>query len=285
MRDDLINNGNIYKEEQHFFVNSTEIPGVQSIEASFTQNMAAVNHIGLSGITYIPRGPQEASVSVSSLFITNDQFINLTGNTGINGFIVKGKGETASNFSFTSGYLTAYSTTCSIGQIPQINAAFNVYGNMGKLAASESATVSTQLTQISTNTSTSPLRIADPGSMSINLGEYTTNRLQSYSLNINVNRLPVYILGSRLPARVEINYPMEVNLSFTIEQNDYTPEKLRDFPFNEQTKSVTIVQKDLKDSSTIATYGFSGLKIVSENYGTNVNGATTITTSLKGYLL
>lgn len=280
----LITNANFTREEQHFFINSTEIPGVQSIEATSEINSVPLVYIGMTGISYIPVGPQQGQVSINALLISNDQFIDFTGKHGVNGYILKKQTNTGDNFGFTSGYLTSYSSTCSIGQIPQIGAQFLVVGNIGKIDSSEASSVITNFTSITGATSTLALKIADPGSMTISLSDFDTNRVQSYSLNINVPRQVNYILGDRYPNSVEINYPMQVSLDFTVDYNDYVTKSIRDFPFNDKIRNITLVHKNLEDSSTISTFAFTGMQLTSERYATDVNGSVTLTAKYQTFL-
>lgn len=182
----FISNSNITREEQHFFINSTEIPGVQSIEASYELNSIPIKHIGMTGVQCIPIGPQQGVFNVNASLITDDQFIGLTGIHGVNGYVFKNITNTGENFGFTSGYLTSYASTCSIGQIPSIAAQFLVVGNIGKIESSEASSVVSNFNLIRTATSILPLKIADPGSMTISISDFNTNRVQSYTLNINV---------------------------------------------------------------------------------------------------
>jgi len=284
MPNDIIAQGRVTKENQRLFINSTEIPGVQNTQLNYQINATPLKHLGLSGIQYIPRGPQVGNVSISTLLISDDQFLQYTGNVGFNGYVVRSKSNTTNNFSFTSGYLTSYSSRCAIGQIPQIEANISVLGNIGQLSSSESAAVSTDLTNIAASNSNLLLKIADPGSINIDLGDFNTNRCISYDLNINVPRNPIYIQGQQAPIKVETNWPIEVNCNFTAEVDDYTPKTLNDFPESPKKRNITITLKDLDTAANIVNYGFSGMQLIGENYSSNNDGPVTMSLNYQGFI-
>lgn len=283
MVNNFINNGYIAKEEQLVFLGTEQIPGVQDINLSYTNNSTLIKHIGMSGCQYIPNGIPSASVDISSLLISNDQFINYTGAQGVNGFILKNRGDITNNFAFTSGYLTSYTCQCSIGQIPQINSSFVILGDVGKIGVTTYPVLYTQLTGAASGWSNLALKIADPGSIDLSIGSFVTNRVQDFNVNINVPRNPIYPLGSRFPNKVEINYPIEYNVSFNIEVNDYSFKKITDYPFNETKDNITITLKDLDNQQSIISYGFSGMSLYGENYSANTDGNVRATLNYRGY--
>lgn len=283
MTNNLISNSNITREEQHFFINNTEIPGIQNVGMSYQTNSVPLRHIGMTGIQTIPAGPTIGQVRVNALLITNDQFVGLTGNHGINGYIFKTLTTTGDNFGFVSGYLTSYSNSCSIGQIPQIGAEFQVYGNIGKIDSTEAASVITNFNNIVNHTSVLPLKIANPNSIDISLSDLNTNRVQSYSVTVNVPRQVNYILGQRYPESVETNYPIESLVNFTVDYNDYAAKNIFSFPLNEKKQNITITLKDLETSETISQFNFSGMELVGESYSTDINGSVNLTAQYQAY--
>lgn len=283
MINNLINNSRFTREEQHFFINNIEIPGVQSAEIEYRTNSAPLNFIGMTGVSRIPTGPPQGNARVNAILITTDQFLPLTGNYGINGYIFKDLSTTGDNFGFVSGYLTSYASTCSIGQIPQIAADIQVFGNAGRIPSSEAASVVSNFNNIINHTSVLPLKIANPNSIELSLNDFNTNRVQSYSVNINVPREPNYILGQRYPESVNINYPIEFLVDFTIDYNDYIAKNSFNFPLNERNENITITLKDLETNENITNYGFSGMQLISERYAAGVDGSVKLTMQYQGF--
>jgi len=282
MVNNFIGNGYIPPEEQLVFINTEQIPGVQSVGISYTNNATNLKHLGMSGVcNYFPNGPYNGNVDISTLLISDDQFLNFTGAAGVNGHILKTRANTTETYNFTSGYLTNYNCRCSIGEIPQINANFIVFGEMGRISNSDS-TINTQLTTISGGWSTLALKIADPGSITFSVGDFTTNRVQDFNVNVIVERVPTYIIGSASPKYVDINYPIDVECSFNMENNSYSHKKLRDFPFNDTAHNMIITLKDLDTSTNIIQYGFSGMRLVSENYNLNTDNVPITSLTYRG---
>lgn len=280
----LISNYVIKREEQHFFINNTEVPGIQNLDIEYTQAVAPLKHIGCGGQYFaLPAGRFGGQASVTSLLISNDPFINLTGNSGVNGYIVKTYGNTTQNFSFVSGYMSSYTVNCSIGQVPQINASFDVFGEIGKVDSSDADRISSDFSAINAYVPNLPLKIAASNSISLNISDFSTNRVQSFNLGITCARNPVYILGNRYPARVEIEYPMQVSLDFAMDLNDYNARKASLFPLRDTKNGVSVIFNDIQNNQPILSFAFTGMTFAGEAQRSNVNNSVSVVTKYVGY--
>lgn len=281
----VINNGRITRENQHFFLGNIELPGLQSVEMNYSINAKPIKHLGQNGtVNYVPAGAQVGDVSLSAYLISDDQIINYTGLNGVNGYLLQNQTNTGSNFSFTSGYLTSYVSKCAIGQIPQIDAQFKVLGNIGRINGSESQDVVNNFTYFQGNNSNLLLKVPGPGSININIDDFTTNRVNSYSLGITIDRHPFYILGQRNPNKVEINWPIQVEGKFQIEVNDYTPFTIKNYPMTLRSKNLTITISDYNTNNTISTFSFNNVKLMSEAYRMTENANAVIDITYKTFL-
>lgn len=258
------------KENQLFFIGSTQIPGVQSINGSYTNSATPLTFMGASTVKFAQDGPQVGNFNVNYLLISTDRFLTYTGTQGFNGYIVDSVSNLAKNYSFSSGYLTSYSSKCSLGEIPQAAAGIQVFGNLGRFTTTQTADTTTDFAAIPTKTPDSRLFIPGPGSITLNLSDFNTNAVQSYNVNINVPRNPLYILGSNEPYNIQTAYPMEVMVDFTILMNDYSPKKLKDYPLYIQNQNVSITAKDYTTNETIVSYSFNDMSFVAENYNATV---------------
>ncbi len=267
----------VTKGKHLFFLNSTQLPGVQSINGTFQNNATPLNFIGSAGtlIQQYPNGPQVGNVSLNYLLISNDQFLQYTGAAGFNGYIIDALDNTAKNYSFSSGYLTSYSSKGTLGEIPQVSVNINVYNKIGRLNPTDGASISTDLAAIPTNISTLPLLIPGPGSISLNYSDFNTNAVQSYNINIGINRNPVYINGQSFPYSVETSYPLEITADFTILLNDYVPKKLTDYPFNQTVQNLNVGISDYATNTNIITYGFNNMVLIGESYNASIQQNTT----------
>lgn len=276
----------VTREDYNFFINSTPISGVQTASISYQNTLTPLKFISQSTGIYINRGVQESSASVSAFLVNKDYFIELTGNTGFNGYLIRNvTAPEQYNFSFTSGYLTSYSTRCSIGEIPQINASFLIYGNVGQFGSGESTFVSGDFGGFVQPSIGSGINVAGYSDINLTLNDFNTNRVLSYSLEINVPRASVYKVGSRLPIAVNYNPPIEANLNFQYEIDNYSGSRMRDYPNTIKTDNVTIIINAPNTSTALATYAFSGMTLANETIDVGVDGAATINAAYRKCIL
>ena len=281
---DISNNSRIKREEQFVFINGVQIPSIQSIQANYNNNANLIKFLGNNQPVINPRGPQVGDVSISTLVIGQDLWLQFTGNQGFNGYIIRNKNNPLDNFSFTSGYLTNYRSTCSIGEIPKIDIGINVLGNIGLIASGESDLLNSHFSVIPTGQISQPINIGSFGCMDLSLNEFSTNRVLSYDLNIKIDRNPIYGLGSKNPLRVEINPPIEVTANFEIEVNDYIFKNLKQYPCGTKIQNLNIILKDYISGSLLISYNFDNMFLLSESYQNDVNGNVRGSLSYKSYI-
>jgi phosphodiesterase/alkaline phosphatase D-like protein len=282
--DSFIKGSRLRRENQHFFINNSEVSGVQSIQADYSNNLFPIKFLGMDCVAMAPRGVQVGQVSVNTWLITKDPFIAYTGTNGFNGYIIKERGRTAENFSFTSGYITNYHLSCSVGSIPEVSVGIDVLGNIGRIPTNESAQTAQNFYNIDNPSPELPLKITGPGNIELNFDEFTTNRVMSLDLNIAIQRNPIYILGSREPENVEINYPVEVTCAFQVEIDDYEPRNLRNFPCEPTIKNFNVKLKEYITDDEIMSITFNDMFLISESYGTSVDGNTIMNLVYRTYI-
>lgn len=277
-----VNNADrITREKQLFFINGSQIPGIQSIQISPNYGKMPIKYLGINTVQYAPNGPQTSDINISSLLISNDQFIQYTGNLGFNGHILKTLDNAGDNYSFISGYCTNYNSKCSIGEIPQINVSITAFGKAGRISA---LTEIPELNAIQNNSSDLQLKIPGPGSIDINIDDFNTNRVLSYNLDIKTSRNPIYILGNRNPNAIELNYPIEMTCSFEIDLDDYAPENSFTYPGSNTIKTFAIRVKDYITDANIVSYNLSSMTLINESYNTNVDNNTSMTIEYQGFM-
>ena len=272
------------REDQHFFLNATEVSGVQSLSVGYETNLRPIKFLGMASNPSAIQGSQVNSVSVSTLAIGADPFIGYTGISGFNGYVLRSKTNITGNFSFTSGYLTSYNSRASIGEIPQTTVGIAVFGNVGSLNRTESAAVSGDLLAIETSVGTSTLNIIGPEGIELVLDDYETNRVLAYDLSINTPRIPVYTLGTKFPIGVEIGWPIEVNCAFQIEGTEYTAHTVKKAYCSPNVKNLTIRLRAYDTKNLVTTYAFTGMYLQAENYSTSVDGNASITAKYRGFI-
>lgn len=277
-----VNNADrITREKQLFFINGTQIPGIQSIQINPNYGKMPVRYLGIDTVQYAPSGPQTSDINISSLLISNDQFIQYTGNLGFNGHILKTLDNAGDNYSFISGYCTNYNSRCSIGEIPQINVSVTAFGKAGRISA---LTEIPDLNAIQNNPSNIQLKVPGPGSIDINIDDFETNRVLSYDLNIKTSRNPIYILGDRNPNAIELNFPIEMSCVFEMDLDEYAPINSFTYPGTNTTKTFTIRVKDYTTDANIVSYSLPNMTLINESYSTNVDNNTSMTIEYQGFM-
>lgn len=284
MANNLIVQENIRRENQQIFVYRRQVAGIQSFTARYDAPSVPLRYLGMDSGICIPNGPQQGNVSINGLIVENDAFLQFTGNSGINLYVLRNRGNTGDNFSFYSGYLSAYSCRCSIGEIPSYTAEIDVFGNMGNLALSDDTVASGDLASIAGGSSTFDYRIPSYGSMSLTLDDFTTNRLLGYEISLQIPRRANYPLSRQFPNSVDINWPIALQASFSFVKNDYVTKKQADFPINPKNRNVSLTIKNHQNDNTILAFNFSGLVLEGESYESNVGGNVVINANYKGYL-
>lgn len=281
MGNTIINLQNITREGQRFFIDTNEIAGIQSIQIQYEINASPLKYLGMTDTKFVPRGAQIGKASLSTLLISDDILLAYTGNIACNGYLVRNFDDFTNNFCFTSGYLTYYHSQGAIGQIPRIDANFDVVGNVGEISRLENNKVSNDVISILNSNPTGLLKLPSYSTVNISLDNIQSNRVLSYDLSINVPRNPIYTLGSRFPIDVKINWPIEILCSFNIELDTYDASLLNNYPSNYITRDLILNINDFYTNNTVLSYNFNQLLLISENYSTNVDGNVTLNAQYK----
>lgn len=262
----------VRRENQKLAVNGTGINAVQSISFGYETSASPINSLGLEQIIYAPNSPQTASISVESLLVHDDFFLQFTGELPFSGQ-VDYKSQTTK---FTEAYLSSYSSSCSVGEIPTLGMQAEIYGELGTGNFFDFGATTPHDTE---------LKIAGYNSISINLDEFNTNRVLSYSLDIQTPRTPVYAFNDKSPSEVVSDSPLDVTMQFSIEVDDYKIKNMRFIPEETVFKDVSLIINENNSTSNIQTFSFSDMILVSEQYSADSNSNVQINFTMKGAIL
>ena len=283
----LTNLNRFRKEEQLVFLNSGQIPGIQSV--NFGNNFGAfpVKHIGINKVILTSNSPQEGQVKINRMIIDGtDPFAPyVTGVSGFNLFVLKDKSNPLDNYGCTSGYIVNYNTRCGIGEIPISEVDVMSFGNIGCIPSGESNEVSRQFLNIPTSTTNYNLKVPGAGSVSITLNnDIVLNRVQSYNLSITADRKAIYALGSRYPIAVEINYPISIGFNFSCAVSNYSGMNVRDFPILPKTGNLILSINNFADNVNIQSFRFTGMQLISENVNNDTETSMNLNANYVGFL-
>jgi len=254
--------------DQSVIINGFRLSGVQDLNGSYTIQKTPINILGQGHVLSLLNAPTEGNFSFSRNMISEDPLLNLTGNSGFSGTI----DYLEKSFGFSGGYLTSYSVSCGIGQIPTINTDITVFGDIGS-GLSHSVT------------GTHPaIYTPSQGSIFIECEGTGTNRITNFDYNININRQPIYKVGSKDPVEVCLIKPLEMTANFTLSVDDYETKRVLDILESPQTSNIKVLIKSADLSQTLQTYEIINASLVSETLSSSTESEMTVNLSYQGYV-
>jgi len=276
--------GRIRREAENITINRTGILGVQSISTQYESVARPLDSLGITEIQYAPQGAQTASLQLNTLLthtleegyssqMSLDVMQNLTGNIPFSGIIDYG----AEKIYFSEGYLETYSVSCGIGEVPQTSTTSTIFGDFGTgVLFSEYAQAPGLIPS---------LNIASYNSMEVNLDEFTTNRMRSFSVDIATPRVPIYTLNADKPAKVIAGTPIEVNVNFSLDIDDYKIKNMRFVPDETVFRNATITLKKNNSDTPLLSYSFDNMLLTSESFQGAANSNAAANFNLRSFIL
>jgi len=276
--------GRIRREAEKITINNSGIQGVQSINAQYESVARPLDNLGITEIQYAPQGGQTASLQLNTLLINTleagysgsyslDVMQNFTGDIPFSGIIDYG----TEKIYFSQGYLETYSVSCAIGEIPQTSTTSTIYGDFG---------TGVLFSEYDQGSSLIPsLNIPSYSSMEVNLDEFTTNRMTSFSVDIATPRVPIYTLNADKPNKVIAGTPIEVNVNFSLDVDDYKIKNMRLVPDETIFKNATITLKKNNSDTTLLSYSFDNMLLTSESFQAGVGSNATANFNLRSFIL
>ena len=273
--------GRIRRDAEKVTINGSGIQGVQSVSAQYESTARPLNNLGVTEIRYAPQGAQTANLQINTLFthllspsapVTSLNVMqNFTGEAGFSGVIDYG----SKKFIFTEGYMDTFSCSCGIGEIPQISTTSVIYGEFG----------TGNLTNLPTDSYPSTLNIPSYSSMEVNLDEFNTNRMTSFSVDIATPRIPIYALNNDRPERVIAGTPVEVNVNFSLDVDDYEIKNMRFVPDETVFENTTLTLKKNNSDVTLLTYSFDNMLLTSESFQGAADSNAAVNFNLRSFIL
>lgn len=136
------------------------------------------------------------------------------------------------------------------------------------------------------------IKIPSYSSIDVSLDNFSTNRVTSFNLNIDMPRNPIYDLGGfpifnyemLWPVKVEVNWPIEVTCNFEIEVDTYNAGNIKQSIFRPRVQNFSLKLKDYKTNELMTDYNFADMFLVGEAYSVNIGENTKINATYKTYL-
>lgn len=274
---------NFFGYEQFFFLNGTPIPGVQAIQHSYSMPTTPLTQLGGGNVLISPKGDKFGQVSITAGLVSSDPFYPLTGNLGVNGFVIKDMSQRfEENYGFISGYLTSYSHQYSIGTLPQIQANFQVFSNIGKFNTSHPSSIVSEINSLVFET-TGKFQDIHQGCATVSFSEISNNALLGYQIDISCPRIPFYVLNRDTPKHVLLGKPIEIKLTLQIEEGDLSNYNMKGYPYQTEFENISISLKN-KNGDTINRYSLGGMQLDSVQKQTSASAPDIRTLIYKKYL-
>ena len=279
--------------EQTVIINGHRLLGVQSVDGSYGISEKPVRIAGVGFVDALIESPLQGNFSVSRRMVGSDPLLE-TNSLGkyvydeaeIDGVILYD--NDTKGFGFTKGRVSRYSVSCSAGDIPEIQTEITVYGNLGKDVSKNAATQEAI-----------PIRYPDQASMRVTVSDFDIDAISDFSYSRAINTQPVYALPKGRaedwddgqitspnldPIQIDTQYPIEVDINFTIIADDYEIREIKD---RIQAAPKSDVRIDIFDAQApteiINSYVGQNVRLISESIGSTVEGEMTISLTYKGY--
>jgi hypothetical protein len=192
--------------------NLLELNGINNLSISKSTSFADQFILGGDSSLMQVNAPEQIEVSFDRSFIEIDDLFRLTGSFPVEKMYVY---DSKKFYLIKSLYLNSYSAGFSVGELPKINTKFTSYG--------------TSITQNSNPllpiiNSTNQYDIPKLGSISITgTSSSEINNIYnifSFEYSIDINRQPLYTIGSLEPTEVCPILPLKINFSINSKMKD-----------------------------------------------------------------
>ena len=261
-------NNAILNYEQQFYLSGILLSGVTQINGGYSVSESPINIIGKGYCRPVRQGPLIGDFSISKYYIGQDPLLNYTGDSPISGSInYNGK-----SFGFKDGYLNEYSISAGIGQIPTSQASIAVFGDIGSGI------------DASGNRSHPVIQIPNQGSISINSNGYQTNRITSFDYNLRIERSPVYKIGSPFAVQVDRKFPIQQELSLSMEVSDFESRQLYEYIISPMQHDLVLGLKNPITRNDIQNFTIYNARLLSQSITSSSEDVMTVNLTYNGYI-
>ena len=257
------------------------IRGVQSIDANFDIPFEPVSFGGnMFAGTVLNGAKPTSSFTIDSFVVTNEDPLLYLFDKPLSGVLNwDGLGTAQGNYSFESGFISTYSCSCAVGEIPSITCEINVFGDVDNKAP-------TTLFPETGKIPDDQIQIPRAGDITlIGVTGQDTNRIQSFSYNLTIPRMDIDTLGGQYRERIyDITYPIEVDLSFTIDVDNLEPSLLSTLLCNQDLPDITIQLSGCHLENTVRTFKIEDPILVSLTESSSISEELQANITYKSYI-
>lgn len=246
------------------------LSGVDNVDISNVHPTNLTKTLGYNiGLTTI-NGPPQQELSFSRYLIYEDPMLQYTGSTHFIGELEIGA-EDEGRINFKSGYLTNYSVNCAVGNVPRVSVRAVIYDPL---------TTGVQLDAYSSAHQT--IEIPNQGSMSLTAKGVSLNRVNSFNYSVTCNRKPYYSVGSTVPSKVNLLYPLEYAATVELDLDAGNITSGNHLFKNLHNKSVDFTINGRTNNWT-RTFSIPNASLVDERVNSSADGIVNLTLSYVGH--
>lgn len=256
--------------DNRIFINNVEILGVTDFNSNLEIPTEYTRVLGTSYGSLERTGPDVKNISITKYLTPNEPLRYFTGIQPCNGILIYGN----KNLSFENAYLTNYSMSCAVGEIAVVQTDFEIYGRIG----GDLQVTPSNLPQQSTN-----LDVSHFGNIHLQTSEGNTNRIVSFDISIDCQRVPYYVLGSAFPADIYLNKPLEVELIIGVEVDDYECNNIQTI-LCDSKKDIYLELKNCNNTSTMESFLLPNAVLTAENIGVSLDNSSRVELTYKSFI-
>jgi hypothetical protein len=261
--------GQVYNDENKFFVSGQEIIGIDSLDISYSNSASIAKYVGFKRGNTITTGPTQSRVSISRSLIFADPLYNYTGNSQIRGSI----NYQDSSYGFNSGFLEEYMVNCAVGSLPKVTTNIVVYDEFRRNIKDASGSVAPP-----------SVLIPNQGSISLICDNSSTNRVVGFDYSVKCMRKPVYSIGSKFPKEVCLLKPIEFAATVQIDVDDALLQNSMNLFLNKENKTVSFLIKSNDGANTLQSLTIPNASLVAESLSSSADGGVKLTLNYIGHL-
>jgi len=210
-------------EDQELYISGMFLNGMQSYYSTFSLPDEDIMSMGYTQpIAGTPTAPLEGEVVIERLIVEKEDPLTGFFEGGISGHF---NYDSSSSYLFNLGYISNYSCSCAVNDMPELNTTIRTFGEM-------KGSITGYGDQPGTEAANTPeLFMVAPGDISVDITNYAggpelnlnTNAVKSFDYNINIEWEPLYCLGSFTPQGFINRGAAIVDVVLEVELNDSVP--------------------------------------------------------------
>lgn len=216
--------------ENTLIIDGHKLPAVQSVNMSYEVPQQSLRILGVGHAKNAVSGPPQGNLSISRVMTHKDPLIDFTGDLTTDASLE----WQGASFGFKNLYLNSYGANFSVGSMPDTSAQFTSYD----------VEVGGGLQEVVSEPTLQILPVSR-GQIEIVCSGYQTNRVLDCSFQARINRQPIYTFEEEIPNEVVPISPIEVDMSFNIEIDDYEFKKISHHLLKQEEQNVSIKVRDV----------------------------------------